>query len=200
MRPSRFSGLASLLLSPLALLLPLALVRSGHAEVSPVPAAPVSPASLYDIETKTLEGQPQSLAAYKGKVVLVVNLASKCGFTPQYAGLEALYEKYKDQGFVILGFPSNDFKNQEPGTAEEIRAFCTGKYNVTFPLFEKVVVLKQPGQSAVYTFLTTGHDAPKWNFTKYLVDKQGQVVAVYPSPVKPDDAGLVSAIEAQLAK
>lgn len=159
-----------------------------------------TPASLYDLQTHTLAGAPQGLDAYRGKVALVVNLASKCGFTPQYAGLEALYEKYKDKGFVILGFPSNDFGNQEPGTPEEIQAFCSTKYAVTFPLFEKVVTKPGEGQSPVYSFLTVNQPPPKWNFTKYLIDKNGKVIASFPSKVKPDDADLRAEIEAELAK
>jgi len=158
-----------------------------------------TPMSLYQLDTKTLAGEPQSLSLYQGKVSLVVNLASKCGFTPQYKGLEALYEKYKDQGFVLLGFPSNDFGGQEPGTAQEIATFCHATYGVSFPLFEKVVT-KGEGQSPVYAFLTASHDAPKWNFTKYLVNKQGVVVASFPSAVPPEDPALRAAIEAELKK
>lgn len=156
--------------------------------------------SLYTFDTKTLSGEPASLSAYRGQVALVVNLASKCGFTKQYPALEALYKKYKDEGFVLLGFPSNDFGNQEPGTPQEIQAFCTANYGVTFPLFEKSSVKRGPAQSPIYAFLTEKHDPPKWNFTKYLVDKQGQVVAVFPSAVTPDDPKLTAAIEAELKK
>ena len=159
-----------------------------------------TPASFYDLQVNTLAGAPQPLSLYKGKVALVVNLASKCGFTPQYKGLEALYENYKDKGVVLLGFPSNDFGGQEPGTPAEIQTFCSTKYSVTFPLFEKVVTKPGDGQSPVYTFLTTSHDAPKWNFTKYLINKQGVVVAVFPSKVTPEDPALLAAIDAELAK
>jgi glutathione peroxidase len=156
-------------------------------------------ASLYDLKVHTLAGQPADLGQYKGHVVLVVNVASKCGFTPQYTGLEALYNKYKGQGFFILGFPSNDFLHQEPGTPEEIQKFCTDKYSVTFPLFEKVDVLKTlPTQSPVYQFLTAKFPEPSWNFCKYLIDRNGQVIQFYPSKVKPEDAELTSAIEAAL--
>ncbi len=156
-------------------------------------------ASLYDLKVNSLAGQPVDLGQYKGHVVLVVNVASKCGFTPQYTGLEALYTKYKDQGFVILGFPCNDFHQQEPGTAAEIQQFCSSKYNVTFPLFEKVDVLKKTNnQAPVYQFLTANHPEPTWNFCKYLIDKNGNVVQFYPSKVKPDDKQLTDAIDAAL--
>jgi glutathione peroxidase len=153
--------------------------------------------SLYELKVHSLDGKPIDLAKYKGHVVLVVNVASQCGFTPQYAGLEQLYLYYKDKGFVILAFPSNDFGHQEPGTPAEIAAFCTSKFNVTFPLFEKVIT-KGDGQSPVYQFLTTGFPAPTWNFCKYLVDSTGKVLKEYPSQVKPDDKVLTDAITAAL--
>ena len=153
--------------------------------------------SLYDLKVNSLDGKPVDLGQYKGHVVLVVNVASKCGFTPQYAGLEKLYLAYKDKGFFILGFPANDFGHQEPGTPEEIEAFCTSKYSVTFPMFEKVVT-KGPGQSPVYQFLTTGFPAPTWNFCKYLVDANGKVLKEFPSKVKPQDKALTDAIDAAL--
>jgi len=153
--------------------------------------------SLYELKVNSLDGKPVDLGQYKGHVVLVVNVASKCGFTPQYAGLEKLYLDYKDKGFVVLGFPANDFGHQEPGTPEEIAAFCTSKYSVTFPMFEKVVT-KGPGQSPVYQFLTTGFPAPTWNFCKYLVDPNGKVLKEFPSKVKPDDKELTDAIDAAL--
>jgi glutathione peroxidase len=161
-----------------------------------LPADPVQ--SLYELKVNSLDGKPVDLGQYKGHVVLVVNVASKCGFTPQYAGLEKLYLDYKDKGFVILGFPANDFGQQEPGTPEEIEAFCTGKYNVTFPMFEKVVTLKGAGQSPVYQFLTTSFPQPTWNFCKYLVDPSGKVLKEFPSKVKPDDKELTDAIDAAL--
>lgn len=163
-----------------------------------LPLAGAAPMSLYDVPTQTLEGQATTLGAWKGKVTLVVNLASKCGYTPQYAGLEALHKAYEGRGFAVLGFPSNEFGGQEPGTAQEIRSFCTLNYGVTFPLFEKSVTKPGPGQSPVYTFLTTGREAPAWNFAKYLVGKDGQVVGFYPSKVTPEDAGLRAAIEKAL--
>ena len=156
------------------------------------------PDSLYDLTVNSLDGKPVDLGQYKGHVVLVVNVASKCGFTPQYSGLEKLYLQYKDKGFVILGFPSNDFGHQEPGTPEEIAAFCSSKYSVTFPMFEKAEVLRNMGQAHVYMFLTTGFPAPTWNFCKYLVDPNGKVLKEFPSKVKPDDKELTDAIDAAL--
>jgi len=153
--------------------------------------------SLYDLKVNSLDGKPVDLAQYKGHVVLVVNVASKCGFTPQYAGLEKLYLAYKDKGFVILGFPANDFGHQEPGTPQEIAAFCSSKYNVTFPMFEKVVT-KGAGQSPVYQFLTTGFPPPSWNFCKYLIDPNGKVLQFFPSKVTPQDPALTGAIDAAL--
>ena len=155
--------------------------------------------SLYQLTTKTLEGQPADLKAYSGKVALVVNVASQCGYTPQYAGLEKLYADLKGRGFVVLGFPSNDFGGQEPGTATEIRQFCSLNYDVTFPLFEKVVTKAGAAQSPVYANLQKqSGDLPSWNFAKYLVGKDGKVVKFYKSDVKPDDAALRRDIESAL--
>jgi glutathione peroxidase len=157
--------------------------------------------SMQSIQVRTLEGQPMNLADLKGKVVLVVNVASRCGFTGQYADLESLYQRYKDRGLVILAFPCNDFGGQEPGTAKEIREFCSTSYKVTFPVMEKVQVKAGPGQSEVYEFLgTRTGKLPGWNFSKYLVGKDGQPVAFYPSSVKPGDATLSQAIEQALGK
>ena len=161
-------------------------------------AAP-SVASLYDLSVTTLEGEPQALSLYKGHVALVVNVASECGFTPQYQGLEKLYETYKDKGFVLLGFPSNDFGGQEPGDGKQIRAFCSTKFHVTFTMFEKVKT-KGVGQSPVYTFVSDKNGEPQWNFHKYLVGKDGKVVAAFPSAVEPDSAALKQSIEAALAR
>jgi len=158
-------------------------------------AAPVQ--SLYELKVNSLAGKPVDLGQYKGHVVLVVNVASQCGYTPQYAGLEKLYLDYKGKGFVILGFPANDFGHQEPGTPEEIAAFCSSKYSVTFPMFEKVIT-KGDGQSPVYQFLTTGFPAPTWNFCKYLVDPNGKVLKEFPSAVTPQDKQLTDAIDAAL--
>lgn len=152
---------------------------------------------------KDIDGKNYDLSQLKGKVVLIVNVASQCGFTKQYPALEALYRKHKDEGFVIVGFPANDFGAQEPGTDEEIKTFCTGKYNVTFPIMSKVVV-KGDGKCDVYKALTegTGQFAGdiKWNFTKFLIAKDGEtIVGRFASAVKPEDAELSGAVESALA-
>lgn len=162
-------------------------------------AAPEIPMSFYDLSAKTLEGKPMSFAEYRGKVLLVVNTASECGYTPQYAGLEKLWEEYRAKGVVVLGFPSNDFGGQEPGTAAQIGAFCKKNYGVTFPMFEKVKT-KGEGRSPVYAFLTKGFDEPKWNFTKYVVGKDGKVVASFPSKVAPESAELRAALDEALKR
>ena len=150
--------------------------------------------SFYDLKTQTLLGKPADLGDYRGKVTLVVNVASYCGYTPQYKGLEALHRELKDKGFAVLGFPSNDFGDQEPGTGEEIATFCKRTYDVTFPMFSKVVTTPGPGQSPVYTYLgATGH-LPAWNFSKYVIGKDGRVRAFFPSEVTPADPALRRAI------
>ena len=163
------------------------------------PAAAQQPSSFYDLKSLALDGAPGNLAQYKGKVSLVVNVASKCGFTPQYEGLEGLQREMKGKAFNVLGFPSNDFGGQEPGTAQEIATFCRLTYGVTFPMFEKVVTKKGAGQSPIYAFLGSSGSLPAWNFSKYVVDKQGKVVAFFPSEVTPEDPALRSAITKALA-
>lgn len=155
--------------------------------------------SLYDLSAPRIDGSDKSLAEFKGKVTLVVNTASQCGYTPQYADLQKLYEKYKDQGFVVLGFPSNDFGQQEPGSEAEIQKFCSSKFGVTFPLFAKTKVLG-PEKSPVYAFLTksTGGEEVGWNFEKFLVDKNGLVMERFSSNVKPLSGQLTEAIEKAL--
>jgi glutathione peroxidase len=155
--------------------------------------------SFYDLEAKALDGKPGNLAQYKGKVSLVVNVASKCGFTPQYEGLEKLQREIKDKGFNVLGFPSNDFGGQEPGTAQEIATFCKLTYDVTFPMFEKVVTRKGAGQSPVYAFLGESGNLPAWNFSKYVIDRNGKVVAFFESKVTPEEPALRAAISRALA-
>jgi glutathione peroxidase len=158
--------------------------------------------SVYDFEAKQIDGTPVPLAAYSGKVLLIVNTASHCGFTPQFEGLEALYEKYTERGFAVLGFPSNQFANQDPGSNEEIGAFCTKNYGVSFPMMEKIEV-NGPGASPLYKWLTKeapgllGSTAIKWNFTKFLVGKDGQVRKRYAPLDKPES--LAPDIEAALA-
>jgi glutathione peroxidase len=157
---------------------------------------------IYSFTLNSIDGKPAPLADYKGKVVLVVNVASQCGYTPQYSALEAVYEKYRDQGFVILGFPANNFGAQEPGTNEEIKTFCTRKYSVTFPMYSKISV-KGDDQAPLYAYLTkqTGPGIAgdiKWNFTKFLVDRNGKVTQRFESAVTPDSKEVVAAIEKQL--
>ena len=153
--------------------------------------------SVHEFTVNAITGKPVSLADYKGKVVLVVNVASKCGFTPQYEGLEALYKKYKDRGLMVLGFPANNFLSQEPGTDEEIGAFCKSKYGVTFPMFSKISV-KGEGKAPLYQFLTsTGGEIP-WNFTKFLVGKDGKPIQRFAPNVAPDAGELSAAIEKAL--
>jgi glutathione peroxidase len=154
--------------------------------------------SFHDISAKTIDGQEQSLSDYKGKVLLVVNTASECGSTPQYAGLEKLWRELKDRGLVVLGFPSNDFGGQEPGDEAAIKKFCDANYQVTFPMYAKVKAVGD-GQSPVFRFLSADHGEPKWNFYKYLISKTGRVVKAFPNSVTPDDPKLRAAIDAALA-
>lgn len=158
------------------------------------------PQSLYDFDVKTVDGRTVSLSQYKGKALLIVNTASQCGYTPQYAGLEALYQAYRAKGFEVLAFPANDFGAQEPGTNEEIKTFCALKYKTTFPLFAKIVV-KGAGQAPLYQYLTglsqRGGEVT-WNFNKFLVAPDGRVVAHLPSKVEPQSPELTKQLEAVL--
>lgn len=158
--------------------------------------------NLLDIPLKDIDGKATSLKAYQGKVMLVVNVASRCGFTPQYKGLEALHRKFKEQGFTVLGFPSNDFGGQEPGTAAEIKEFCSTNFDVTFPMFDKVKV-KGDGKHPLYAALT-GQSSPfpgdvGWNFGKFLIGADGKILARFDSRVSPESADLISAVEKALA-
>ncbi len=158
--------------------------------------------SIYDFTLNSIDGKPMPLANFKGKVILVVNVASRCGFTPQYSALEAIYEKYKDQGFVILGFPANNFGHQEPGTNAEIKKFCSAKYNVTFPMYAKISV-KGDDEAPLYKYLTeTANPAYageiKWNFTKFLADRNGHVVQRFEPDTTPESPQMTSAIEQAL--
>jgi glutathione peroxidase len=158
---------------------------------------------IYDIPVNTLQGKPSSLGSLKGKALLVVNVASQCGLTPQYTGLQKLQDQYGDKGFSVVGFPCNQFLEQEPGSADEISQFCTVNYGVTFPLFEKIEV-NGPGRHGIYDELTAVPDAEgtagdiQWNFEKFLISPDGKVVGRFRPAVEPEDAGLVAAVEAAL--
>ena len=176
-------------------------------EPSTEPAKPEKegePVSPLDFKLKNIDGKEMDLADYKGKVVLLVNVASKCGLTKQYDALQALYKKYEDKGLVVIGIPANNFGGQEPGTNEEIKQFCSSKYNVKFPMTSKVSVLGED-KTPVYKFLTeaptAGHFAGdiKWNFTKFLIGKDGKVIARYEPKVTPDDPNVTGEIEKALA-
>jgi glutathione peroxidase len=159
---------------------------------------------IYSYTLKSIDGQPVSLKTYRGKVLLVVNVASKCGYTPQYAGLESLYKKYKDRGLVIVGIPANNFAQQEPGTNAEIKTFCRNKYDVTFPMMAKVSVLGAD-KAPLYAYLTDKSINPqiggdiKWNFTKFLFDRNGKPLQRFEPAVTPDSPEVTNAIEAALA-
>ena len=155
--------------------------------------------SFYDLQTRTLQGQPAELAVYKGKVTLVVNTASECGYTPQYEGLEKLHRELSPKGFAVLGFPSNDFGGQEPGSAQEIAEFCKKNYGVTFPMFAKLSTQPGPDQSSIYRYLGASGHLPSWNFSKYVIGKDGRVIAFFPSAVTPESAELRSTIAKALA-
>jgi glutathione peroxidase len=181
--------------------IPLALPALLTLLVTPLLSTWASP--LDQIPFKTTEGKESSLKEYAGKVILVVNVASRCGNTPQYAGLEKLYRQYGQQGLVILGFPCNDFGSQEPGTNEEIKAFCTSTYEVTFPILDKIHV-KGADQAPLYAALT-GPEAKfpgdvKWNFGKFLIGRNGEVIARFEPAIQPDSLALISALESALKK
>jgi len=168
-----------------------------------ISSAAFAASSVHEFTMDALNGTPTPLANFKGKVLLVVNVASQCGYTYQYEGLQALYMKYKDQGLVVAGFPANNFGAQEPGSNAEIGAFCKSKFGVTFPMFSKISV-KGSDKAPLYQFLTDKNANPKtggeipWNFTKYLVDRDGKVIARFDAPVEPESKELTSAIEAAL--
>lgn len=185
----------------------LSLVLMSNAIVTSPPAhAPsgnvAEEPKLYTFTVKTIDGEDRSLSVYKGKVLLIVNVASKCGYTRQYEGLEKLYDRYKDRGFMVLGFPANNFLWQEPGTDAEIKAFCSATYGVSFDMFSKISV-KGSDQHPLYTYLTEDSPAKgsvKWNFQKYLVDRQGNVIAKFAPGVEPLDDEIVQKVEAALNK
>jgi len=161
--------------------------------------------SIYKYTMKDIDGNDVKISKYKDKVIMVVNTASKCGYTPQYEGLEAIYNKYKDRGFYVLGFPANNFGGQEPGTETEIKEFCTTKYKVTFPMFAKISV-KGADQDPFYAYLTSKEKNPDfsgditWNFNKFLIDREGKIVARFTSKDKPDSEAVAQAIEKYLAE
>jgi glutathione peroxidase len=163
------------------------------------------PAGPLDYSVKDIDGHDVNLADYRGKVVMIVNVASKCGYTPQYRALESLYTADKDKGLVIIGFPANNFKSQEPGTDAQIKTFCTSKYDVTFPMMSKISV-KGDDKAPLYQYLTSTEQDGKfggeigWNFTKFIIGRDGQVVARFASKVKPTDPQLVSAVDKALAQ
>lgn len=172
---------------------------SQSAPQTPELTAKWKDATVHGIKVKTLDGKDANLSEYAGKVLLVVNVASQCGFTRQYTGLQKLHDTYKDRGLVVLGFPTGDFGGQEFDTAEEIREFCSSTYSVTFPLFEKCVVKAGKGQSPVFEALgTKTGQLPGWNFGKYLVSRDGKTARFYASTVSPDGAELIAAIEKAL--
>ena len=160
-------------------------------------SASFSASSIHEFTMNNIDGQATPLASMKGKAVLVVNVASQCGYTPQYTGLQALYEKYKGQGLVIIGVPANNFGGQEPGTNEDIKQFCSRKYNVTFPIMAKVSV-KGEDKTPLYQYLTSTGGEVKWNFTKFLVGKDGKAIQRFESGVSPDSPELAAAIEKAL--
>lgn len=159
--------------------------------------------SIYNFAMKDIDGQDVKLADYKGKVVMIVNVASKCGFTPQYKGLEALYLKYKERGLVILGFPANDFLRQEPGTEKDIKAFCTLNYGVTFPMFSKIKVTGKD-RHPLYQYLTGVDTNPQfagditWNFNKFLIGRDGKIINRFGSRTAPEDESIIKAVESAL--
>jgi glutathione peroxidase len=174
----------------------VSLVSSGLHAVEPAPSVD----SFYELKTNALDGKPYDLGQHKGKVALVVNVASQCGYTPQYKGLQALREEMKGRGFEVLGFPSNDFGGQEPGSPEEIATFCRKNYGVSFPMMQKLVTKEGPEQSPIYAWLGQSGNLPKWNFSKYVIGKDGKVRGFFGSKVTPEDAQLRQAIEQALTQ
>jgi glutathione peroxidase len=181
----------------------LLLVIAIWGTVAPAQEKEGSMKTIYDFKMKDIEGKDVSLAEFKGKVVMIVNVASRCGFTPQYAGLQKLYETYGDRGFVILGFPANNFLGQEPGSEEEIMSFCSLNYGVTFPMFSKISV-KGSKMDPLYKFLTDKKEHPEfggaitWNFNKFLIGRDGRAIARFGSKETPDSPAIAKAIEAAL--
>ena len=196
--------LSTIVAITIAVLIAAQVIAQSQTPSSPTKPAPAAPSAL-GFTMNDIDGKPVDLATYKGKVILMVNTASQCGYTPQYQELQELYKKHKDAGLVILGFPANNFGEQEPGTNDEIKGFCTKTYGVTFPMFAKVSV-KGDDQCPLYKFLTSSDSNPKfagdikWNFEKFLIGRDGQVVNRFNSKVKPSGEELTKAVEAELAK
>jgi glutathione peroxidase len=175
----------------------LLLASVMHAKPKTTPRPPVSVTDPFSFKVTDIDGKPRDLAQYRGKAVLIVNTASRCGFTPQYEGLEALYDRYRSRGFEVLAFPANDFMGQEPGTNDEIKTFCATRFKTSFPLFAKVSV-KGKEMAPLYQWLTTSSPFPgdiPWNFTKFLVAPDGRVVARFGPRTKPEDAEVIAALE-----
>jgi glutathione peroxidase len=202
-QPGRLQDLIDMLFRPwtslaVAALTAAALSSAARAQ-DPAPVADACPQVLNFSFNRLQTGQPESLCQYRGKVVLIVNTASYCGYTHQYEGLEALYRKYKSRGLVVVGFPSNDFGGQEPGSNKEIAEFCRLTYGVEFPMFEKSSVTSIKTNPLYSELLARTGQSPKWNFHKYLVDRDGKQIASFGTRVEPDDADLLSAVERMLA-
>lgn len=201
-RPDRSLALASLAVVGFFLLTMALATTAARAEKGAAAAVAASP---YDFKLSDIDGKPASLSGYRGKVLLLVNTASKCGFTPQYEALEKLSKTYRERGLVVAGFPANNFGGQEPGTNAEIKSFCSTKFGVDFPMFGKISV-KGDDIHPLYRWLTAKETNPEfagdiqWNFTKFLVDRQGKVIARFASSVKPDGPELTAAVEKALAK
>jgi glutathione peroxidase len=193
------------MISSVPLLLFAALLALAPRAMVAAPSDSRRPASVFDFTVKDIDGKDVALSQYRGKVLLIVNTASQCGRTPQYKGLQEIYQKYRDQGFEVLAFPANDFGKQEPGTDEQIKEFCTSHYKVSFPLFSKIVV-KGKRIHPLYDFLTSESTDPKfagpigWNFAKFLVDRKGEVIARFEPSARPESAEVTGAIEKALAE
>lgn len=189
-------------MTTLTLIVPTIALVFGSGMVAPNMEPTTQPNSIYEFAKNNIDGKPVKLEKYKGKVLLVVNVASKCGLTKQYEGLQALYKDYKGKGFEVLGFPANEFGGQEPGTNAVIKEFCTSKFNVTFPMFEKIVV-KGEGIDPMYKWLIESSDRPKddieWNFAKFLIGKDGKVIHRFKPQETPDSPEVKKAIEEALA-
>jgi glutathione peroxidase len=188
------------------LILPIAgLLCVLQAVPAPADEPGTKPRSVLGFQVRDIDHKPVDLSKYKGDVLLIVNTASQCGYTPQYEGLESTYRKYKSRGFAVLAFPANEFASQEPGSDEEIKSFCSSKYNVTFPLFAKIVV-KGEGIHPLYQFLTSPETNPRfagaipWNFAKFLVNRKGEVIARFEPDDEPESAKVIGAVETALAE